>query len=232
LDIDASVKNVCEHIARSGLLERAEVVGVGTGRTVRKLVACLGPELFKGKVVVPSSLETALYLKSLGLRSAHPSVIDEIDVYIDGADFATERLELIKGGGGALTLEKILASVSRVVVICVDKSKLVESLLSKPIPIEVVPYALSAVKRRLEMLGLRGEEREPAAGKRPPVVSDIGGAIIDVHASGWTGTLRDLNATLKLLPGVVETGLFIDMADLLLVGHSSGIEIFEGKRVA
>lgn len=221
--------NVCEHLNALSVFDRGEVIGIGTGRTIKRILQCLDIEKLSRKTLVPSSLETLLFLKSIGLRSAHPAAIDELDLYIDGADYANRNLELIKGGGAALTTEKLLASASRQVIIVIDHKKLTDNLLDKPIPLEVIPHAISIVKKKLSSLGLKAVEREPPKGKRPPVISDIGGAILDLDASAWRGSLKELEAALKGISGVVETGLFIDLADILIVGHPKGVYRFEKK---
>lgn len=218
------IGNLCAYVRESGILKDAKVVGIGTGRTISGTLTCLGPEALIDKVVVASSIETQLVLKSLGIPSASPISVDKLEVYIDSADYVSPGLAAIKGGGGAMTMEKLLASNSRLVVILVDESKVTDNLLGNPIPIEVIPAAISFVKRRLRELGLTAEERSPQRGKRPPVISDLGGAILDVRAEGWTEGLEELERTIRAIPGVVETGIFVNMIDVLVIGGPKGVK--------
>jgi len=224
---EAIIQSICNYLRETNILEEGDIIGIGTGRTIKSILSCLDLKSLQRKVVVSSSFETMLYLKTLGIRSVHPLSIDELDVYIDGADYATKRLELIKGGGAALTTEKLLASASRKVIIAIDQGKLIDNLLSKPIPIEVIPEALSIVKKKLSLLGLRASEREPVSGKRLPVISDIGGVILDLDASAWSKSLIELEDTLSKIPGIVETGLFLELTDILVVGYPQGVQIYK-----
>lgn len=202
------------------------VVGVGTGSTVEKFIELLAnSEGFRDKLYVPSSLDTAFKLQQAGLRVLHPAFSPEIEVYVDGADEVDPNLNMIKGGGAAMTMEKILAHCSRRRLIIVDSTKLVQKLGEKhPVPLEVLPWALGHVLRWLAGLGLRAELRKAAGGKAGPVVADTGGVIVDVH-TGPIDDPRELNHLLKSLPGVVETGLFIDYADVVYVGWPERVEV-------
>lgn len=224
--------------AAKGVLERlwdiisdARVLGIGTGSTVSKFIELAYERgAFAGKIVVPSSIDTALILRRMGVDVSMPHVVDRIEVYIDGADEVDNHGNLVKGGGGALLGEKILARASEVNVIVVDESKLVERLgTTRPVPIEIVPWALAATIRAIETLGYRVELRS-SAGKRGPIVSDWGGVIADVY-TGPIEDPRELDATLKSIPGVVDTGLFVGLTDYVSVGlHSCGYRVIRYER--
>lgn len=192
------------------------IVGVGTGSTVAEFIKAAG-EVLRGVDVIASSIDTELRLRGVGIRPISPLSGARPEVYVDGADEVDGEGRMIKGGGGALLGEKILAYNSRVNVFIVDESKLVEVLGSRrPVPVEVVPHALSYVMDSLESMGYRVEARA-SGGKAGPVVSDWGGVILDIY----TGPIPDpsgLDARLKGIPGVVETGIFYGVTDYLVIG--------------
>jgi ribose 5-phosphate isomerase A len=217
--------------ARAALreLEGCAVVGVGTGSTVEKLVELL-PQLdgFREKLYVASSIDTALKLARMGLRVLDPSFAPAIEVYVDGADEVDPNLNMIKGGGAAMTMEKILTYHAERRVFIVDHTKLVAKLGERhPVPLEVLPQALGLVLRKLAAKGFKAEPRYPARGKMGPVVADTGGVIVDVY----TGPVEDPEALDRELrmPGVVETGLFIGMADKVYVGWPDRVETLEPR---
>jgi len=196
------------------------VLGVGTGSTVARFIELLGSgglDMLGVRVLVPSSLDTALKLRGLGVPVALPSVVERVDAYVDGADEAAPDGGLVKGRGAALLGEKIVASASSLNIIVVSPDKLVERLGEKrPVPVEVVRDALLPALARLR-------ERWPGAaprsggGKDGPVVSDWGGVIVDVP-TGPLGDPWEAEAYMLGVPGVVETGLFLGLTDLLVVG--------------
>lgn len=207
--------------AAEGALEfigGAKLVGLGTGSTVEKLIGLLDPG--GDAVYVASSIDTAVKASSRGLKVLHPSSVrGPLDIYIDGADEVDEELNMIKGGGAALTMEKILAHHSVRRVFMVDHTKLVSRLgESRPIPVEVVRDALMFVARRLDDMGYDVVVRRPRSGKYGPVLSDICGVIIDVSMPHDKSPER-VEDELKSVPGVVETGLFLGLADVVVVGY-------------
>lgn len=216
-----------------GLIGEARVVGVGTGSTVKRALGILHEAgLLEGKVLVASSTASALELARLGYKPVMPGVVSRIDFYFDGADEVDPNGNLLKGRGAAMLGEKILASMSSVRVYIVDEGKLVERLGSRrPLPVEVVPWALSYVASRIEGMGYRVTYRE-SQGKDGPVVSDWGGIVIDVH----TGPMEDpgsVDESISRIPGVVATGLFIGLADHVVVGSSRcGYRILDFTRKA
>ncbi len=192
------------------------VVGVGTGSTVAEFIGVAGDTL-RGSTVLASSIDTELRLRDAGIRVASQTSGLRPDVYVDGADEVDPWGRLVKGGGGALLGEKVLAYNSRVNIIIVDEGKLVGRLGSrKPVPIEVVPHALGYILDRMEEWGYNPRPRM-GGGKAGPVVSDWGGVIVDLY----TGPMDDpesVDARLRSVPGVVETGIFHGIVDYLVVG--------------
>ena len=195
----------------------ARVVGIGTGSTVARFVDEASSWL-RGRVLLSSSRAASLLLSREGLSAVdHVSYRGLVDVYVDGADEVDPEGRLIKGRGGALLGEKILAYWSRLNIIIVDESKLVNVLGErKPVPLEVVPQALSPVLEALSRMGFSATPRE-GSGKDGPVVSDWGGVIVDVR----TGPMRrpeDVDLAIRSIPGVVETGIFAGLTDIVVVG--------------
>lgn len=206
---------------------RPRVIGIGTGSTIDKFIDLLprADDSLGDTVYVCASLYTMYRVRALGYTVAAPSAIDSIDVYIDGADEVDHQLNMVKGGGGALTLEKVLAYASLKRIYIVDYTKLVPSLCYRhPIPIEVIKEALSMVYTKLKQLGLNPVIRRSSIGKYGFVVADTGGAIIDIKPTPNLD-FRELEKTLKMIPGIVETGLFIDLADIVVVGYPDRVEI-------
>jgi ribose 5-phosphate isomerase A len=173
---------------------------------------------------VPTSQASAVMAHKLGIPLVTLDEVEAIDVDIDGADEVDVELNLIKGYGGALVREKIIAAASRRVVILVGEEKLVPVLGSRgKLPVEVVPFALATCLRRFEQLGLHGEPRMHG---RSLFVTDNGNHIVDCRVPALEQPAQ-LDATLQLVPGVVDTGLFLGMADVVLVDHPSGVEVRE-----
>ncbi len=205
------------------------VIGVGTGSTVEKFIQLIREkrELFHDKVFVASSIDTALRLREHGFKVVSTSTIDKIDVYIDGADEVDPEMNMIKGGGAAHVLEKILAYNAETRIFIVDYTKLVRRLGEKhPVPVEVLPEALLFVYRRIKELGLRADIRKSRGGKYGVVVSDTRGIIIDVHLDKPVDVV-ELDRVLHEIPGIVGTGFFIGLADKVIVGYPDHVEIIE-----
>ena len=197
-------------------LAEGMVLGVGTGSTVNALLDQLGPWVPRLKGAVSSSNASTQRLRAMGIPVLALDEVPDLDVYIDGADEATERLELIKGGGGALTREKIIAAAARRFVCIVDASKLVRQLGAFPLPVEVIPMARGLVARQLLQFGGRPVHR---AG----FVTDNGNEILDVHGLSIADP-ASLESELNQLAGVVTVGLFARRpADLLLIGSEAGV---------
>ena len=197
------------------LLTKDAIVGVGTGSTANCFIDSLAASKHKFDGAVASSEVTAERLKSHGIPVYDLNNVNELLVYVDGADETNNQLELIKGGGGALTREKIVASVSREFVCIVDETKLVDVLGQYPLPIEVIPMARSAVARELVALGGQPVYRQG-------FVTDNGNIILDVHGLEITKPC-EMEDALNAITGVVTQGLFARRpADVLLVARSSG----------
>lgn len=200
----------------------ADIVGIGTGSTMAQFVDVAHEAgMLEGKLIVTSSLDTTLRLRNLGYRVADLVSVERIDVYVDSADEVDERGRMIKGGGGALLQEKILATYSDVAVFVVDNAKLVSRLGERwPVPVEVVPKAVSMVLKALKDLGFEARIRE-GSGKKGPVITDNFGAIIDVEIPEWMDP-AEMDSILHSIVGVVETGLFLKEATLVYVGYPDG----------
>ena len=195
------------------------VVGVGTGSTANFFIDALAPlkERFKGAVA--SSEATRQRLEGHGIAVLDLNDVDDMPVYVDGADEIDGGLNMIKGGGGALTREKIVAAVARTFVCICDASKRVEVLGRFPLPVEVIPMARALVARELARLG---GTPVPRAG----FVTDNGNLILDVCGLAITDP-KGLEARINQIPGVVTNGLFaLRPADVLLLGTPGGVETF------
>lgn len=192
------------------------VVGVGTGSTANYFITELGRIRNRLDGAVASSEATAKQLKALGIPVFDLNGVGELAVYVDGADEVTSQLDMIKGGGGALTREKIVAAVARKFVCIADQTKLVDVLGKYPLPVEVIPMARSHVARELVKLGGKPVWRKD-------FVTDNGNAILDVHGLTITAPV-ELEARLDQIVGVVTNGLFARRgADVLLLGTARGV---------
>ncbi|GGH94218.1 ribose-5-phosphate isomerase RpiA [Pseudomonas fluvialis] len=197
-------------------LEKHSVIGVGTGSTANFFIDALARHKFDFDGAVASSEATASRLKAHGIPVYDLNSVSELEFYVDGADESDERLNLIKGGGAALTREKIVAAVARTFICIADESKLVPVLGQFPLPVEVIPMARSHVARQLVRLGGDPVYREG-------VVTDNGNVILDVHNLSIVDPQR-LEADINAIVGVVCNGLFAARrADLLLLGTRQGV---------
>ena len=211
-------------VAREALKHVVEdaIVGVGSGSTVNLFIDALAG--IKGRIegAVAASEASAARLKQHGIHVFDLNAVDELPVYVDGADEVTEHLAMIKGGGGALTREKIVAAVARKFVCICDASKLVPVLGKFPLPVEVIPMARSHVGRALRKLGAHPVLRENFK-------SDNGNLILDCHGLSITDPVR-LEAELNNIAGVVTNGIFARRgADLLLLGAPEGVRVLKAK---
>ena len=198
-------------------LPQDEVIGVGTGSTVNFFIDCLGAVRQRIKGAVASSVATAKRLQAQGIELVDLNEAGTLPVYIDGADEATAHRQLIKGGGGALTREKIIAAASRQFVCIADESKLVGRLGAFPLPVEVIPMARSYVAREIVALGGRPAYRQG-------FTTDNGNVILDVHGLDILEPIR-LEQALNNIAGVVSNGLFAARgADVLLIGSATGVQ--------
>jgi ribose 5-phosphate isomerase A len=196
------------------------VLGVGTGSTVDLFIDALPQHQPRLTSVVSSSERSTRKLEALGIPVTDAAEVADIDLYVDGADEATKHRHLVKGGGGALTREKVLAGAARRFVCIVDESKVVGILGRFPLPIEVVPMARSFVARQMVKAGGQPIWREG-------FVTDNGNHILDVHNLKIANPL-ELETRFNQIPGVVTVGLFAHRgADVLLVGAEHGVRVLE-----
>ena len=205
-------------------------LGLGTGSTAAIFVDLLGEKVKGGLRVlcVPTSEATRAQAESLGIPLSSLDETPYLDMTVDGADEMDEALRLIKGGGGALLREKIVAAASARLVIIADHTKLVVNLGKFPLPIEVVPFGLAATRNLVEQLagdaGCTGAIRQRMAKDGTPFVTDNGNYILDC-AFGEIGDPETLDDALKMIPGVVENGLFIGLADIGIVAGPDGVVV-------
>ncbi|HEY6983236.1 ribose-5-phosphate isomerase RpiA [Reyranella sp.] len=203
------------------------VLGLGTGTTAELAVEALSKRVAQGLriVGVPTSERTRALAERLGVPLAPAGDWPRLDLVIDGADqVERDSLDLIKGLGGALLREKIVASAARRMMVVVDGSKLVDRLGGRtPLPVEIVAFGWQGTMERLDALGLQPRLRLVAG---QPFLSDGGNHIVDCHL-GEIADARALEAKLSGIVGVVETGLFLGLASTVVVGNSSGIEVMQ-----
>jgi ribose 5-phosphate isomerase A len=195
-------------------------LGVGTGSTVDLFIDALPAHAAKLTAVVSSSDRSTRRLEAAGIKVSALSDVGDLDLYIDGADEATKHMYLIKGGGGALTREKILAGASRRFVCVVDETKLVATLGKFPLPIEVIPMARSFVEHQMARAGGQPIYREG-------FVTDNGNDILDVHGLRIANPI-EMETRFNQIPGIVTVGLFANRrADVLLVGGAAGVKTLQ-----
>lgn len=195
------------------------VVGVGTGSTANHFIDALAEIKSRIEGAVASSEASAARLKSHGIPVFDLNAIDRLPIYVDGADEINHYLHAVKGGGAALTREKIVAAVAEQFICIADETKLVDVLGKFPLPVEVIPMARSHVARQLVLLGGRPAYREG-------VVTDNGNVILDVHGLQITEPGK-LEGEINQIVGVVTNGLFAQRrADVLLLGTASGVQTF------
>ena len=211
-----------KHAAAKAALDFVEegmIIGVGTGSTIDFFIEELENVKSRIEGAVASSLTTSKKLEEKGIPVLELNVTGDLELYVDGADEATKHLHLLKGGGGALTREKIIAQASRKFVCIIDDTKLVNRLGKFPLPVEVIPMARSAVAREIVKIGGTPEWRSGH-------LTDNGNTIIDVHHL-QINEPSVLETRLNQIPGIVTNGLFAKRAaDLLLVASNSGVESY------
>ena len=215
--MDADSKKKAAALAALDYLEDGTTVGVGTGSTVNHFIAALASRRHRIAGAVSSSDASTKLLREAGVEVRSLNDAGDLALYVDGADEATRHRTLIKGGGGALTREKVLAAASRRFICIADDSKLVDVLGRFPLPVEVIPLARSLVARRLAALG-----GQPVL--RQGFTTDNGNEILDVRNLRITDPVA-LEEKIGLLAGVVEVGLFARRAaDVLLVAGDGGVQ--------
>ena len=209
------------------------VVGLGSGSTAAFAIIALGERVKNEHLKIlgiPSSYQAFMLAVESGVAITTLDEHPQIDVNIDGADQVTSELNLIKGMGAALAREKIVAASSKLNVIIADDNKKVKVLgeNNQPVPIEVLPFAIPLVKRKIVEVGGNPIVRE-SKGKLGPVITDNGNAIIDA-SFGLIKNPGELEVKLKMIPGVVETGLFVNLTDIAYLATSNAVEKIERKR--
>jgi ribose 5-phosphate isomerase A len=209
--------------AAAQLVRDGDIVGLGTGSTAYFAVVALGERVKAGlKIVgIPTSVQTGDLARAVGIQLTTLDEHPEIDITIDGADEVDPRLNLIKGGGGALLREKIVASATKKMVVVADSGKVVPVLGTFPLPVEIIDFARTVLEKKIGALGAATKHRMKSDGR--PFVTDEGHHILDCSF----GRIDDpvaLARELDSLPGVVEHGLFIGLAKVALVGHGDRVE--------
>jgi ribose 5-phosphate isomerase A len=203
-------------------------LGLGTGSTIRHLLAEIAARREQGElrdiVGVPTSDDTAVRAAGLGIPLGTLAEHSRLDLTIDGADEVDPRLDLVKGLGGALLREKIVATASTTTVIVVDAGKLVDRLGTRaPLPVEVDPFGAPIQERFLRDLGASPELRLRTDGS--PLITDGGNVILDCRFPGGIDDPRELEQQLNQRPGVLENGLFVGIADHVVVARPEGVEV-------
>jgi len=223
------VKTMKQEVGRAAaaMVKSDSIVGLGSGSTAAYAIEYIGDRLAKGEISnvqgVPTSFQAEVLAQKFNISLVTLDVIDHIDIAIDGADEVDPQKNLIKGGGAAHTREKVVDALATEFVVVVDEGKLVDKLGSTfLLPVEVIPMALAPVMRSLQKLGGKPELRMGVK-KAGPVVTDQGNLVIDVKFDHITNP-GEMEKEINNLPGVLENGLFVGVADLILIG-----KIVDGK---
>ena len=204
-------------------IEEGMVLGIGTGSTVNQLIEALKDRKIRLSGAVSSSKQTSQKLRAIGVDELDLNTAGDLELYIDGADQATSDGTLIKGGGAALTREKVVAAASKRFVCIVDDSKMADVLGAFPLPVEVIPMARSYVARRLVLLGGQPVWREG-------VITDNGNVILDVHNLRLDDP-KGFESTVNQIAGVVTVGLFAARrADVLIIAGEAGVRTVDCSR--
>lgn len=215
--------------AAAALVQSGMIVGLGTGSTTAYAIEYLGNRLKSGEindiVGIPTSFQAEVLAKKYGIPLTTLDAVDHIDIAIDGADEVDPQKNLIKGGGAAHTREKVVDALANQFIVVVDANKLVDHLGSTfLLPVEVIPMAMTPVMRAIEKLGGKPELRMGVK-KAGPVITDQGNMVIDVKFDSIDNP-AELEKTLNNIPGVLENGLFVGVADKVLIG-----EVKDGKPI-
>ncbi len=203
------------------------IVGLGSGSTAEHMIRALGKKVAEGLKIkgVPSSEKTARLAQEVAIPLITLEEAGTMDINIDGADEFDPELRLIKGGGGALLREKILAHNSKLNVIITDSSKAVDKLGAFKLPLEIIPFASNSIMAQLQKMGLQPVLREVGGA---PYRTDENNNIVDIDILGQE-ELDTINQKLLGIPGIVETGLFLNYTDILIIGKGDGVEIVKRK---
>ena len=206
------------------LVEDGMILGLGSGSTAAYFIYALAQRIAAGLRIggaVPASEASAQLAGNLNIPLTNLDTHPELDLAIDGADEIDSQLRLIKGGGGALLREKIVASAARRFIIIADATKQVTQLgLKMPVPVEVIPFGMTPIRKRLEALGAAVQLRQLAG---QAFITDNGNVILDCTFSSGISDPEELDATISSIVGVVETGLFLNMTEQAIIGGAEGI---------
>ncbi len=218
--IETSKKNVGYLAAE--LIQEGMTVGLGTGSTAFYFIERLGQRVKEGLHIqaVSSSLHSLELAQKLGIPLVDINKVPFVDITVDGADEIDKEKRMIKGGGGALLREKIVASMSKEMIVIIDESKLSEHLGKRKVPVEVVPFACQSTLHKIEKLGLKASFRLDQKGN--VYLTDNGNYIVDISLASPLSNPEHLHTSLKQIAGVVETGLFFHLAGRVIVGFTDG----------
>ena len=208
--------------AAANFIENGMVIGLGTGSTTAYFLEALATRCREGLSIhaVATSQNSFQKAQSFGIPLINSDEIDSLDLTVDGADEIDPHKNMIKGGGGALLREKLIAIASREMIVIVDESKLVQNLGRVPLPLEIVPFIYKTTVNRLKMEGYEGVIRLKESGET--FITDNGNYIFDIHLQKTMKEPREVHEKIKLIPGVVETGLFFQIAGRVVVGYQDG----------
>ena len=212
------------------LIPKSGAIGLGSGSTVAIFAKELGRQIAEGEVkvsIVPSSYQAYQLAVKFYIPLTNLDLTPSLLITVDGADEVDKELNLTKGGGGALFQEKVVASASEKLIIIADESKLVDHLATRfEIPVEILPFSLGIVRKTITEMGITPNIRE-AQRKMGPVVTDNGNFILDLKFPEPIQNPAKVAVDLKMVPGVVETGLFIGMTDEVHIGTEDGVYILK-----
>ncbi|HEY9825127.1 MAG TPA: ribose-5-phosphate isomerase RpiA [Stenomitos sp.] len=208
--------------AAADRVQSGSIVGLGTGSTTAFAIQSLGDRLKSGELEnikgIPTSFQASVLAKQYGIPLTTLDEVDRIHIAIDGADEVDPQKQLIKGGGAAHTREKVVDGLAELFIVVVDQTKLVDRLGSTfPVPVEVLPMAIAPVTRALEKLGGTPELRMGIK-KDGPVITDQGNMVLDVTFANISDP-ADLEKTINNIPGVLENGIFVNLANVVLIGE-------------
>ncbi len=201
--------------AAAELIQNGMTVGIGTGSTVAYFIEHLASRCKKGLKIkaIATSLKSETLAKKGGIPLLDEKKVKTLDIAVDGADEIDPKMQMIKGGGGALLREKIVAFMAKEMIVIVDEKKYVKTLGAFPLPVEVSPFGINATLQHLK----------PFFPKiRPKFISDNGNLIVDLHLKKKIRNAAKLDQQLKNIPGVLETGLFINIANMVIIGYEDG----------
>jgi ribose 5-phosphate isomerase A len=228
MDKNAGKRRAAEEAAKH--IERGMTLGLGTGSTAAYFVDLVGERVAQGWSLrgVPTSEETRRHAERLGIAIIEPDETTVIDLAVDGADEADPGLNLIKGGGGALLREKIIASAAKKFIVIADKSKRVAALGAFPLPVEISPFSwaltVASLRRTLADIGFENASLELRSRGGAAIKTDGGNLIVDCKLLRIENP-PELERALSEIPGVLETGLFCGMADMVIYGDESEVSI-------